>query len=143
VVSDVERRALALTGSGDLIWDWDVSADKVFTKPETESLLGLNAPAGRPRAKWLEVLHRSIRIVSAQRSTACSTSAAAGWCRISGCARPTATSCGSRSRRVRWSARRRSLAGGRTLTDVTESKNAEERLLHDSVHDQSHRFTEP
>src|SRR5260221_5070181 len=41
VVSDVERRALALTGSGDLIWDWDVSADKVFTSPETESLLGL------------------------------------------------------------------------------------------------------
>jgi len=33
VVSDVERRALALTGSGDLIWDWDVAADKVFTSP--------------------------------------------------------------------------------------------------------------
>src|SRR5437763_6410841 len=41
IVSDVERRALALAGSGDLIWDWDVSADKVFTSPETESLLGL------------------------------------------------------------------------------------------------------
>ncbi len=25
IVSDVERRALALTGAGDLIWDWDVS----------------------------------------------------------------------------------------------------------------------
>ena len=49
VVSDVERRALALTGSGDLIWDWDVSADKVFTSPETESLLGPEARhAGRP-----------------------------------------------------------------------------------------------
>src|SRR5881394_771935 len=35
IVSDVERRALALAGSGDLIWDWDVSADKVFTSPET------------------------------------------------------------------------------------------------------------
>ena len=32
IVSDVERRALALTGAGDLIWDWDVDADKVFTK---------------------------------------------------------------------------------------------------------------
>ncbi len=41
--------ALALTGSGDLIWDWDVSADKVFTSPETGSLLGPEARhAGRP-----------------------------------------------------------------------------------------------
>jgi len=58
VVSDVERRALALTGSGDLIWDWDVSADKVFTSPETESLLGLKrGTLEGPAAKWLEVLH--------------------------------------------------------------------------------------
>ncbi len=41
IVSDVERRALALTGAGDMIWDWDVSADRVFTSPETETLLGL------------------------------------------------------------------------------------------------------
>jgi hypothetical protein len=40
IVSDVERRALALTGAGDMIWDWDVSADKVFTSPETESCSG-------------------------------------------------------------------------------------------------------
>ena len=33
IVSDVERRALALTGAGDMIWDWDVSSDKVFTRP--------------------------------------------------------------------------------------------------------------
>jgi PAS domain S-box-containing protein len=53
-----ERRALALTGSGDLIWDWDVSADKVFTSPETESLLGLKrGTLEGPAAKWLEVLH--------------------------------------------------------------------------------------
>src|SRR4029077_19964100 len=41
LVSDVERRALALTGAGDLIWDWDVAADNVFTSPETENVLGL------------------------------------------------------------------------------------------------------
>src|SRR5712671_277368 len=40
IVTDVERRALALTGAGDLIWDWDVAADKVFTSAETESILG-------------------------------------------------------------------------------------------------------
>ena len=37
IVSDVERRALALTGAGDMIWDWDVSADKVYTSPEAEN----------------------------------------------------------------------------------------------------------
>ncbi len=37
IVADVERRALALTGAGDMIWDWDVSADKVFTSPRPSS----------------------------------------------------------------------------------------------------------
>jgi len=89
--------ALALTGSGDLIWDWDVSADKVFTSPETESLLGLKrGTLEGPAAKWLEVLHPLDQDRFRAASTACSTSAAAGWCRISACARPMATSCGSR-----------------------------------------------
>ena len=58
IVSDVERRALALTGAGDLIWDWDVSADKVYTSPETEQLLGLKrGTLEGPAADWLEVLH--------------------------------------------------------------------------------------
>jgi PAS domain-containing protein len=58
IVSDVERRALALTGAGDLIWDWDVSADKVFTSPETEHMLGLKrGTLEGPAAAWLEVLH--------------------------------------------------------------------------------------
>src|ERR1041385_2033539 len=58
IVSDIERRALALTGSGDLIWDWDVAADKVFTSPETEALLGLKRGALEgPAALWLELLH--------------------------------------------------------------------------------------
>ena len=58
IVADVERRALALTGAGDMIWDWDVSSDKVFTSPETEALLGLKRGALEgPAARWLDVLH--------------------------------------------------------------------------------------
>jgi len=58
IVSDVERRALALAGSGDLVWDWDVSADKVFTSPETEAMLGLKRGALEgPAALWVEMLH--------------------------------------------------------------------------------------
>ncbi len=137
VVSDVERRALALTGSGDLIWDWDVSADKVFTSPETESLLGLKrGTLEGPAAKWLEVLHpldqdrfraaldsvldqRRGRLVQDFRLR--TPDGHFMWFALK--ARPVVGSDGEVSRVVG------------TLTDVTESKNAEERLLHDSVHD--------
>src|SRR6202012_5611463 len=58
IVSDVERRALALTGAGDMIWDWDVAADKIFTSAETETALGVKVGTLEgSAAKWLEVLH--------------------------------------------------------------------------------------
>src|ERR1700723_867974 len=137
IVSDVERRALALAGSGDLIWDWDVSSDKVFTSPETESLLGLKrGTLEGPAAKWLEVLHpldqdrfraaldsvldqRRGRLVQDFRLR--TPDGHFMWFALK--ARPVVGSDGEVSRVVG------------TLTDVTESKNAEERLLHDSVHD--------
>ena len=43
LVSDTERRALALTGAGDVVFDWDVPADRVFVGPEIEGQLGLAA----------------------------------------------------------------------------------------------------
>src|SRR5690606_1522329 len=39
--SDVERQALAITGSGDLVWDWDVLRDRIVTRPDLSALLGL------------------------------------------------------------------------------------------------------
>ncbi len=137
VVSDIERRALALTGSGDLIWDWDVSADKVFTSPETEHLLGLKrGTLEGPAASWLEVLHpldqdrfraaldsvldqRRGRLVQDFRLR--TSDGHFMWFALK--ARPVVGSDGEVSRVVG------------TLTDVTELRNAEERLLHDSVHD--------
>ena len=106
IVSDVERRALALTGAGDMIWDWDVSADKVFTSPETEQLLGLKrGTLEGSAAHWLDVLHPldrdRFRAVARRRARAAARPARR---RISGCARRTAIICGSRSRRGRWSA---------------------------------------
>ena len=137
IVSDSERRALALTGAGDMIWDWDVSADKVFTSPETEQLLGLKrGTLEAPAAAWLEVLHpldrdrfratldsaleqRRGRI--AQDFRARTPDGHYLWFTLK--ARPVVGSDGEVVR----------LVG--TLTDVTEFKNAEERLLHDAVHD--------
>jgi diguanylate cyclase (GGDEF)-like protein/PAS domain S-box-containing protein len=136
-VSDVERRALALTGAGDMIWDWDVSADRVFTSPETEALLGVKrGTLEGPAAGWLDVLHPLDRdrframldTVLEQRRGRITQDfrlrTADGhylWFAIK--ARPVVGSDGEVVR----------LVG--TLTDVTEFKNAEERLLHDAVHD--------
>src|SRR5712671_6399942 len=137
IVTDVERRALALTGAGDMIWDWDVSADRVYTSPETEALLGLKRGALEgPAARWLEVLHpldrdrfravldsvleqRRGRLVQDFRLR--TPDGHYLWFAIK--ARPVVGSDGEVVR----------LVG--TLTDVTEFKNAEERLLHDAVHD--------
>jgi diguanylate cyclase (GGDEF)-like protein/PAS domain S-box-containing protein len=137
IVSDVERRALALTGAGDMIWDWDVSSDKVFTSPETEAMLGLKRGALEgPAARWLDTLHpldrdrfraaldsvleqRRGRVVQDFRLR--TPDGHYLWFALR--ARPVVGSDGEVVR----------LVG--TLTDVTEFKTAEERLLHDAVHD--------
>ena len=137
IVSDVERRALALTGAGDMIWDWDVSADKVFTSPETEHALGLKrGTLVGPAAHWLEVLHpldrdrfrASLDSVLEQRRGRLMQDFRLRtpdghylWFALK--ARPVVGSDGEVVR----------LVG--TLTDVTDFKTAEERLLHDAVHD--------
>jgi diguanylate cyclase (GGDEF)-like protein/PAS domain S-box-containing protein len=137
IVSDVERRALALTGAGDMIWDWDVSSDKVFTSPEAEHALGLKRGALEgPAARWLDVLHpldrdrfrASLDSVIEQRRGRLNQDfrlrADDGhfmWFALK--ARPVVGSDGEVVRVVG------------TLVDVTDFKNAEERLLFDAVHD--------
>ncbi|HEX3859063.1 MAG TPA: EAL domain-containing protein [Pseudolabrys sp.] len=137
IVSDVERRALALTGAGDMIWDWDVSADRVFTSPETEHMLGLKRGALEgPAARWLDVLHpldrdrfrASLDGVLEQRRGRLTQdfrlrSADGNFLWFALKARPVVGSDGEVVR----------LVG--TLSDVTEFKNAQERMLFDAVHD--------
>ena len=136
-VSDVERRALALVGAGDVIWDWDVQRDRIFTSPEAEQSLGLKrgslvcAPI-----RWLEHLHPGDRdrfrvvlesVTKARRgrlNEQLRLRAADGhyrWYALR--ARPVVGSDGEVTRCVG------------TLSDVTESRTTEERLLHDAVHD--------
>jgi diguanylate cyclase (GGDEF)-like protein/PAS domain S-box-containing protein len=136
-VTDVERRALALAGAGDMIWDWDVTADQVFTSPETEHALGLRrGTLEGSAAKWLDVLHPQDRdrfrttldgLLEQRRGRLTQEfrlRTADGrylWFALK--ARPVVGSDGEVVR----------LVG--TLTDVTEFKTASERLLHDAVHD--------
>ncbi len=137
IVSDVERRALALTGAGDMIWDWDVSADKVFTSPETEHMLGLKrGTLEGPASAWLDYLHPLDRdrfrasldnVIEQRRGRLMQDFRLRTpdghylWFALK--ARPVVGSDGEVVR----------LVG--TLTDVTDFKTSEERLLHDAVHD--------
>jgi diguanylate cyclase (GGDEF)-like protein/PAS domain S-box-containing protein len=137
IVSDIERRALALTGAGDMIWDWDVSSDKVFTSPETEAALGLkHGTLESPAAKWLDILHQADRdrfraaldgVLEQRRGRVVQDfrmrTADGHYLWFALRARPVVGSDGEVVR----------LVG--TITDVTEFKTAEERLLHDAVHD--------
>ena len=136
-ISDVERKALALTGANDIIYDWDVVNDRIYVSPEIEEQLGVRrGDLEGPASSWLSLLHPLER----DRYRACLDTvlqqrrgriaqdfrfhASDGqyfWFRLR--ARPVVGPDGEVVR----------LVG--TLTDVTDQKNAFERLLHDAVHD--------
>ena len=136
-LGDTERRALALTGAGDIVWDWDVTRDRIFTGPEAEDLLGLKrGTLEGPARDWLEVLHPSDRdrfkatldtTIELRRGRIAqdfrlrSEDGHYHWFHLR--ARPVLGSDGEVIRVVG------------TLLDVTEERQAEERLLHDAVHD--------
>ncbi|MCI4677781.1 EAL domain-containing protein [Rhodoblastus acidophilus] len=136
-ISDVERKALALTGASDIIFDWDVINDRIFVSPEIEEQLGVRrGELEGPASSWLSLLHPLERdryrtcldTVLEQRRGRIAQDfrfhASDGhyfWFRLR--ARPVV---GPEGDVVR-------LVG--TLTDVTDQKNAFERLLHDAVHD--------
>ena len=136
-ISDAERKALALTGCGDIIFDWDVPSDRIYVSPEVEMQLGLARGALEGAASaWLDLLHPFER----DRYRACLDTmleqrrgrinqefrlrAADGhyfWFHLK--ARPVIGPDGEVIRVIG------------TLADVTEHKMAEMRLLHDAVHD--------
>src|SRR5262249_28572812 len=138
IVSDVERRPLALPRADDLILRGDgAAAAQVSTSPDAEATLGLKRGSLEgPAARWLDVLHPLDRdrfravldSVLEQRRGRLSQDFRLRtpdghylWFALK--ARPVVGSDGEVVR----------LVGA--LTDVAEVKNAEERLLHDAVHD--------
>lgn len=135
--SDVERQALAVTGAGDTVWDWDVPRDRVVTRPDVSLQLGLPAGTLTGAARnWLPVLHSDDRdtfrttldvVLEHRRGRVAQTFRLRGadghyhWFALR--ARPVIGSDGEVIRCVG------------TMVDITEQKKAEERLLHDAVHD--------
>jgi diguanylate cyclase (GGDEF)-like protein/PAS domain S-box-containing protein len=135
--SDLERQALAVAGSGDTVWDWDVSRDRIVTRPDISVPLGLapNTLTG-PARNWLPVLHSDDRdsfrttldvVLEHRRGRMAQNIRLRGadghyhWYALR--ARPVIGSDGEVIRCVG------------TMVDITEQKKAEERLLHDAVHD--------
>jgi diguanylate cyclase (GGDEF)-like protein/PAS domain S-box-containing protein len=136
-MSDIDRRALAQTGSGDQIFDWDVPADHIFVSPDIETSLGLRRGGLEgPATNWLDILHPFDR----DRYRACldavleqrrgrigfefrlrSFDSHYHWYLLK--ARPVVGADGEVIRVIG------------TLADVTESKTSEERILYDAVRD--------
>jgi diguanylate cyclase (GGDEF)-like protein/PAS domain S-box-containing protein len=136
-VSDTERRALALSGAGDIVFDWDVGADRIFVSPDIEHQLGLKrGTLESGAAQWLDHVHSFDRdhyrtaldsVIENRRGRLVQDfrlRALAGtyhWFRLK--ARPVIGQDGEVVRIIG------------TMADVTDAKTAEERLLHDAVHD--------
>ncbi len=137
VITDAERKALALMGSGDVVFDWDVLSDTLYVGPEPEELLGLKRGALLgPASGWFDLLHPSDR----DRYRACLDTVLEqrrgrlnADFRLRGAdghylcfqlkARPVVNTEGDVARVVG------------TLSDVTQARGAEDRILQDSVHD--------
>lgn len=135
--SDLERQALAVSGAGDIVWDWDVPRDRVVTSPDVSLQLGLPPNSlGGPARNWLPVLHADDRdmfrttldtVLEHRRGRVMQDFRLRGsdghyhWFSLR--ARPVVGSNGEVVRCIG------------TMIDVTEQKKSEERLLHDAVHD--------
>ncbi|MGV8936304.1 MAG: EAL domain-containing protein [Allorhizobium sp.] len=135
--SDLERQSLALTGSGDTVWDWDVARDRVVTIPDISTPLGLSPGSmNGPARGWLPRLHPDDRdrfratldILLEHRKGRLNhefrVRAEDGhyhWLKIR--ARPVLGSNGEVIRCVG------------TIINVTEQKNSIDRLLQDAMHD--------
>jgi len=136
-IGDVERKALAMTGANEIVFDWDVPSDHIYVSPEVESALGLDRGGLEGAASsWLDLLHP----MEQDRYRACLD-----------------TLLEQRRGRINQEFRLRSADGHYlcyrlrarpvvgpdgevvrvvgTLTDITDDRNAQERLLHDSVRD--------
>jgi diguanylate cyclase (GGDEF)-like protein/PAS domain S-box-containing protein len=136
-LSEVERRALALTGSGDFVFDWNIERDRVTTSDELATRLGEKRGSLRGAIKrWLDRVHPDDRD---RFRTAFDTLVELRRGKVSSDIR---VGCHDGSYRT-FRMRVKPVLGGDgqvnrivgTLQDVTEDRTSRERLLHDAVHD--------
>ncbi len=136
-LSEVERRALAMTGSGDFVFDWNIERDRVSVSSELNQRLGERPGTLRGSIKiWLDRVHEEDRdrfrtaldtLVELRRGKASLDIRIAihdGTYRVFRMrVKPVLGNDAAVSRIVG------------SLQDVSDERAARERLLHDSVHD--------
>ncbi len=132
-----QRHAFALTGARMGVWDWDIANDKLYVSPSVEAMLGLDAGTLEGNeVSWREHMHPADRETYRN-----ALNAYIGRGNVS-------FSLEFRMRHsdgvFRWVALTASCVAGPenyatrcigTVRDISAQKLAEERLMHDSVHD--------
>jgi diguanylate cyclase (GGDEF)-like protein/PAS domain S-box-containing protein len=135
--SELQLRALAVDGAGSAVWEWNARRDEIKVSPLIEAALGLSAGELSTKVEdFVKHLHPSDRdrfrliLWSMQERT---------WAKIR-----TDFRMRHADNSYRWfeleaasvpNADSRSLRCVGLMRDVTDSKRAHERLLHDAVHD--------
>ncbi len=136
-LSEVERRALALTGCGDFVFDWNIDRDRVLVSEELATWLGETRGNLRgPIKSWLERIYPDDKD---RFRTALDTLVEMRRGKVNLDIRILTQDGSHRTFRFRV---KPVLAGDGqvsrivgTLQDVTAERASRERLLHDSVHD--------
>jgi diguanylate cyclase (GGDEF)-like protein/PAS domain S-box-containing protein len=132
-----QRYALAMQGANDGLWDWDVRENRLFFSPRWKQMLGYAEPElGDAPGEWLGRVHQDDRAALTQALDAHLTGASHHFeheHRIQ-----------HRDGSYRWMLARgmavrdpygRALRVVGSQTDVTDRKQAEQRLQHDAMHD--------
>ncbi|GAC1537805.1 MAG: EAL domain-containing protein [Myxococcales bacterium] len=132
-----ERYALAARGANDGLWDWDLRSGAVYFSPRWKAMLGIPEERGfSDAAEWLGRVHTDDR---ARVEAALAQHLEARTPHLEVEHRMRHDDGGFRWMLVRGLAVREE--GGRptriagSLTDITDRKVAEEKLLHDALHD--------
>ncbi|MCB9993295.1 MAG: EAL domain-containing protein [Hyphomicrobiaceae bacterium] len=136
-LSEVERRALAMTGSGDFVFDWNLERDRVTVSEEIHPRLGERRGALRGSIKlWLDRVHPDDRD---RFRTALDTLVELKRGKVNSYVRIAAHDGNYRGFRLRAKpvldrdGQVSRIVG--SLRDVTDEKISAERLLHDAVYD--------
>ncbi len=135
--TDSGRRALAMIGAGDAIWEWRVDRDTIYAGNEAERLLSLQKGAlNGSRQSWIDRVHPNDR---ERFRTALNGAIEQHGGRIDQDIRMRREDghyawFGIRARPV-LGADDEILRCIGTVTDINEERTARERLLHDAVHD--------
>ena len=132
-----ERLVLAVRGSGDGVWDWHVPSNRVHFSPRWKALLGFGEQeVGESPEDWFDRVHPDELAGMLANLNAHLKGTTA---RFEGEVRMQHRDGGWRWMLLRGLAARDAwgkasrVAG--TMTDVSDRKRAEERLLHDALHD--------